>query len=61
MLLRSISVTNPEHIDISALKTALKRLTLSVSESRSVINNLKKVSLPPGWHHKLDQIEGIIA
>lgn len=59
MLLRSISVTNPETIGIGAIKTALQRLSLSETEAMAVVKNLKSAPLPPGWQGKLEQIEQV--
>ena len=57
MLLRSIAVTNPETIGIGEIKTALKRLSLSETEAKAVVRNLKSAPLPAGWKRKLEQIE----
>lgn len=59
MLLRSISVTNPETIGIGAIKTALKRLSLSETEAKAVVKNLKSAPLPTGWKGKLEQMEQV--
>lgn len=56
-LLRSIAVTNPETIGIGAIKTALKRLSLSETEAKAVVKNLKNTSLPSGWQGKFEQLE----
>jgi Family of unknown function (DUF6088) len=59
MLLRSIAVTNPETIGIGAIKTALKRLSLSETEAKAVVKNLQSAALPSGWQEKLKQIEQV--
>lgn len=61
MLLRSMSVTNPEYIEIGVIKTALKRLSLKGTEAKTVIRKLQKASLSLGWQSKLAQLEGMIA
>lgn len=57
VLLRSFAVTNPETIEIGAIKAALKRLSLSETEAKAVVKNLKSAPLPPGWQGKLEQLE----
>ena len=61
MLLRSIAVTNAETIEVGAIKTALKRLSLSEKEAKAVVSRVKNAPLPPGWQGKLEQVERMIA
>ena len=56
-LLRSLTVTPANSVNLSGLKKAISRLKLSESESRTAIRKLKSTHLPEGWHAKLEQFE----
>ena len=61
MLLRAMSVTNPEHIEAGTIKAALKRLSLTKGEAKSIINKLKKTYLPAGWQDRLAKTDEMIS
>jgi len=56
-LLRSLTVTPANSVNLSGLKKAISRLKLSESESQTAIRKLKSTHLPEGWHAKLEQFE----
>lgn len=56
LLLRAITVTKPEFIDIRALHLALKRLSLSGTQAKLVIQKLKQADLSLGWLQKIGSI-----
>lgn len=59
-LLRALAVTPPSSMDLSKLRGAFKRLTLSGQETIDVIQKLRDVLLLQTWNHKLQQYAGSI-
>lgn len=56
-LLRGISVTPPESIELKTLTLAFKRLSLSGTEAKVVIHKLKKLTISQAWMNKLTELE----
>lgn len=57
VLLRGLLVTPPEAVEISGLKKALQRLSLTPTETRTVIRKLISFPLLESWQSKLQQLE----
>jgi len=56
-LLRGLLVTPPESVEVSNLKTAFIRLSLSSSETRAILHKLSALPLLHAWQNKLRQLE----
>lgn len=56
-LLRGLLVTPPESVELSGLKRAIQRLSLSPVEAKSVLHKLRSVPLLNAWQGKLQQLE----
>ena len=56
-LLRGLLVTPPESVDVSNLKTAFKRLSLSSSEAREIVRKLSALPVLQAWQKKFRQLE----
>ncbi len=56
-LLRGLLVTPPESVEVSGLKKAFQRLSLSPLETRSVLHKLRSLPLLNAWQGKLQQFE----
>ncbi|MFK4754658.1 DUF6088 family protein [Oceanobacter antarcticus] len=57
MLLRGLLVTPPGSVELSGLKKAIQRLSLSPVETRSVLHKLRSLPLLNAWQGKLQQLE----
>jgi hypothetical protein len=57
VLLRGLTVTPPEAVELPTLTTAFKRLSLSGAEAKSVIQKLRESPLPQSWQTKLEHFE----
>lgn len=56
-LLRGLLVTPPEAIEVSGLKKAIQRLSLTPAEARTAIRRLIALPLLASWQSKLQQLE----
>lgn len=56
-LLRGLLVMSPESVELSGLKRAIQRLSLSPVEARAVLNKLRSLPLLNAWQEKLQQLE----
>lgn len=56
-LLRGLLVTPPESVEVSNLKTAFSRLSISGSEVREILHKLSALPLLQGWQNKFRQLE----
>ena len=56
-LLRGLSVTPAEAVEMNTLTTAFKRLSLTGAEAKSVIHKLLESPLPKPWQMKLESFE----
>lgn len=56
-LLRGLLVTPPQSVEISGLKKAIQRLSLSPMETKSVLHKLRSLPLLNAWQGKLEQLE----
>ncbi|MEX0624212.1 DUF6088 family protein [Saccharospirillum sp.] len=56
-LLRGLLVTPPASVEISGLKKAIQRLSLSPVEAQSVLHKLRSLPLLNAWQGKLQQLE----
>jgi hypothetical protein len=56
-LLRGLLVTPPEAVEISGLKKAIQRLSLTPAEARTAIRRLTALPLLASWKSKLQQLE----
>lgn len=56
-LLRGLLVTPPESVEVSGLKKAVQRLSLTPVETRSVVKKLSSLPLLNAWQEKLQQLE----
>jgi len=56
-LLRGLSVTPAETVEMNTLTTAFKRLSLTGSTAKSVIHKLLESPLPKLWQMKLESFE----
>lgn len=56
-LLRGLLVTPAEAVELNALATAFKRLSLTGSNAKSVIHKLLESPLPKPWQIKLESFE----
>lgn len=57
LILRSLSVMEPEHFKPEQFRKVFKRLSLTGSEKKRVLKNLKHSTLSSQWRHKLMQVE----
>ena len=60
-LLRSLSVLLPESVELPALLTAFKRLSLSEQEAKTVLHKLNNIPLTQAWQQKLQQFDQRLA
>jgi hypothetical protein len=56
-LLRGLLVTPPESVEVSGLKKAVQRLSLTPAETRNVAKKLSALPLLNAWQSKLQQLE----
>ena len=56
-LLRGLLVTPPEAVEVSGLKKAIQRLSLTPAEARTAIRRLIALPLLTSWQSKLQQLE----
>lgn len=56
-LLRGLLVMSPESVELSGLKRAIQRLSLSPVEARAVLHKLRSLPLLNAWQEKLQQLE----
>ena len=56
-LLRGLLVTPPESVEVSGLKKAVQRLSLTPAETRRVAKKLSTLPLLNAWQSKLQQLE----
>ncbi|OUR86610.1 hypothetical protein A9Q81_28205 [Gammaproteobacteria bacterium 42_54_T18] len=56
-LLRGLLVTPPEAVEVSGLKKAIQRLSLTPAEARTAIKRLIELPLLTSWQSKLQQLE----
>jgi hypothetical protein len=56
-LLRGLLVTPPESVDVSGLKKAVQRLSLTPAQTRVVARKLSLLPLLNRWQSKLHQLE----
>lgn len=56
-LLRGLLVTPPESVELSGLKKAAQRLSLTSGETRSVAKKLRSLPVLNAWQSKLQQLE----
>lgn len=56
-LLRGLLVTPPESIEVSELKKAVERLSLTPSETKAAIKKLTSLPQLNAWQSKLQQLE----
>lgn len=61
VLLRGLTVTPSEAVELTTLTTAFKRLSLSGLEAKSVIHKLRDSPLPQSWQTKLEHFEKTLA
>lgn len=59
-LLRGLSVISPDQVEVSGLKLAFKRLSLSPAETKEALSKLSAVPLLQAWEGKFQQLEQII-
>jgi hypothetical protein len=59
-LYRSFFSVSPESIGIPQMREALKRLSISEKESKSVLHKLSSAPLPSGWQQKLESLEKVV-
>lgn len=57
MILRGLSVMEPEHFKPEQFSKVFKRLSLTGSEKERVLSNLKHSTLNAQWRQKLAQVE----
>ncbi|MBQ0759003.1 MAG: type IV toxin-antitoxin system AbiEi family antitoxin domain-containing protein [Zhongshania sp.] len=55
-LLRGLLVTPPESVEVSELKQAMRRLSLTPTEERLAVKKLCALPLLNGWQAKLEQL-----
>ncbi|MFK5948015.1 MAG: DUF6088 family protein [Methylococcales bacterium] len=60
-LLRGMSVTPADSVEIPVLQAALKRLSLTKTESLLAIKQLQSTQLVQAWQHKLESLEQTLA
>ncbi len=56
-LLRGLLVTPPESVEVSGLKKAVQRLSLTPAEIKAVVKKLSSLPLLNAWQSKLEQLE----
>ena len=59
-LFRGLLVTPPEAVEVSGLKKAIQRLSLTPKEIKSAINRLSSHPLLNGWCTKLEQLALVV-
>lgn len=59
LILRSLSVMEPEHFKPELFRKVFKRLSLNGSEKARVLKNLKYSTLNAQWREKLAQVESV--
>lgn len=57
ILLRGLLVTPPESVEVSGLKKAVHRLSLTPLETRAVVKKLSSLPALNAWQEKLQQLE----
>jgi hypothetical protein len=57
IILRGLSVMEPEHFKPEQFRKVFKRLSLTGSEKERVLSNLKHSTLNSQWRQKLAQVE----
>ena len=60
-LLRSLIVMSPESVELASIKTAIKRLSLTMQEAVSIFRKLSELVVLQNWRHKLQEFERQLA
>lgn len=55
-LLRGLLVTSPESVEVASLRKAVRRLSLSPSETERAVRKLTSIPSLSGWRSKLQQL-----